>query len=441
MPRQIALSICIFLILYLFWVDRKNNEGASYALWIPFVWIVLAGSRYLSRWLNLSSIDLSETSYLDGSPIDRTLFLILIAGGIVVLVRRRLNWNELFKKNLWIWLFFLFGAISISWSDFPFISLKRWFKASGNVVMALIILTEARPFAAFGVILRRFAYLLLPLSVLFIKYYPNLGRAYHMGVPMFTGVAMQKNGLGAICLLSGIYFSWNLLLGSNEVKAQGHRLHYSVYLIIVPMIAWLLYMANSATSLACLIVSLCLFVVARKPAIAVKPQRLIYLIIASVVLFGIMELAFDIKNTVIAMLGRRPDLTTRVPMWSDLLTMVKNPLVGFGFEGFWLGFRQQRVFEKWGVLNAHNGYLQMYLDLGYIGLFFIVAWILSGLRNVARELIIDYPVAVLRLCLIIVACLYNWTEAAFDGISNIWILFLLGIMVVPSRLDPDKQIE
>lgn len=442
MPPIIAALICILLILYLFWMDREKNEGVSRAIWIPFIWMVIAGSRFVSRWLDLGP-PMSADAFLDGSPVDRAVFSILMLGGIIILARRRLNWSELFRKNAWIWLFFVFGAISILWSDYPFVTFKRWFKALGNVIMVLIILTEGRPYAALGVILRRFSFLLLPLSVLFIKYFPDLGRAYtHEGQPMFMGVAGQKNGLGAICLLSGIYFSWNLLLSRSAAYTSGRRLHYFVYLIILPMIAWLLYMANSVTSLVCLIVTLCIFVVGRQQAMVSKPQRILYLGIACVVLYGITAFAFDVRDTVIAMLGRQPNLTNRVPIWEDLLTMVKNPLVGFGYESFWLGPRQQIVIEKWGLSdNAHNGYLQMYLDLGYIGLFFVVAWILSGLRNVARKLIIDYPVAVLRFCFIVVVCLYNYTEATFNGVSNIWIILLLGIMDGVSRQESPNRFE
>jgi O-antigen ligase len=308
--------------------------------------------------------------------------------------------------------------------------------------MVLIILTENRPYAALGVILRRFSFLLLPLSVLFIKYFPDLGRSYHMGVPIVTGVAGQKNGLGAICLLSGIYFSWNLLISRSAAYASGKRLHYSLYFIIIPMIIWLLYIAGSATSLACLIIALCIFAVGRQPAMVIKPQRILYVGIVCVALFGIMEIAFNAADTVIVMLGRQPDLTTRVPMWKYLLTMVKNPLLGFGYESFWLGARQQVVLERWGLTgNAHNGYLQMYLDLGLIGLFFVVAWILSGLRNVARELITDYPAAVLRFCFIVVVCFYNYTEATLNGVSNIWIIFLLGIMDGASSQEFTKKFE
>jgi len=430
MPRQLATLVLILLILYLFWMDRKKSVGVSHSIWIPFIWIILSASRYASYWFKLGSPVMSSADkYLEGSPIDRAVFLTLMLCGIIILMQRKLNWNELFNKNLWIWLFFIFGAISILWSDFPMVSFKRWFKSLGNVVMALVILTEERPYEALGVILRRFAFLLLPLSVLFIKYYPDLGRSYHMGQVMFTGVAGQKNGLGLICLISGIYFSWNLLLNHREEVKSGQQLHFSIYLIIFPMIIWLLYRARSATSLACTIVAVALFIVARHPALAQKPTRIMTVCLASIILLGISELFFNVKDTVIVMLGRQPDLTSRIPMWADLLSIVQHPLIGAGYESFWLGDRMIYIQKRWGkLIQAHNGYVQMYLDLGYIGLFFIVSLILSGLKRVWHCLYFDYPAAILRLCFIIIVSLVNVTEATFGGVSIMFLLFLFSIL-------------
>ena len=432
MPRQLALLICILLISYLFWMDRKKTEGISSAIWVPFLWLFPSYSRSISQWLNLGAPDISAGNILDGSPIDRVFYTLLIIAGVLVLRQRRINWNAFFTQNAWIWLYLVFGAVSCLWSDYPFVTFKRWIKGLGAVIMVLVILTEERPYEAIGTTLRRFAFLLLPLSVLFVKFYPELGRAYHMGLPMYTGVCSQKNGLGQICMLSAIYFSWNMLINRSEGNALGQRLHYSIYLIIIPMIVWLLYKANSATSLACTIAAISLFAACRLPVIERNPQRIIPICIAFVALFGVMESVFDVKDTIISMLGRRPDLTTRVPMWEDLLSLVKNPLVGVGYESFWLGERRQYMADHWGIVcQAHNGYLEMYLNLGLIGLLFIVGWIISGLKKVQRHLYIDYPAAILRFCFIVVMSLSNYTEATFVAVSNIWMLFLLAIMDIP----------
>lgn len=445
MPPIIATLIFIILILCLFKIDRENVEGVSSAIWIPFIWMVFAASREFSFWLHYwFNIGSYSTSIEEGNPIERIFQTILIGAGIFVLIRRRINWDELFTKHAWIWLYFLFGVVSFLWSDYPFVSFKRWTKTLGGVIMVLVVLTEDRPYEAIGVILRRLAILLLPLSVLFIKYYPSLGKAYHhfTGTAMYTGVAGQKNGLGAICLISSIYFLWKLLLNHRgEMNfGFGYRLHFSIYLIIFPMIAWLLYMAKSATSNACVVVAACLFLVARLPAFVRNPRRIMTFGVVCIVLFVIMDLAFDLEKTVLTMLGRRPDLTTRVPMWKDLLSMVKNPIIGYGYESFWLGERRDILRQLWGIDGqAHNGYLEMYLNLGLIGLSFMIGWILSGLRKVHRHLAVDYPVAIFRLCLILVVAIYNWTEAAFYGTSIMWILLLIGIVDKPNRQRAGNQ--
>ena len=80
MPSQLATVICFLFIIYLFLIDRKNRiEGVSRAIYLPFFWMLLAGSRSVSQWLNLGApIGFTTTDvYLEGSPVDRVVFLFL----------------------------------------------------------------------------------------------------------------------------------------------------------------------------------------------------------------------------------------------------------------------------------------------------------------------------------------------------------------------------
>ena len=443
MSPQIATFLCACLIVYLFWADRNQKAGASWASWIPFFWMFFAGSKYLTQWLNIGGATDTLEAYHEGNPINMVVFLGLIVAGTAVLLRRRLNWGRLLIENKWIALFFLFGAISILWSEYPFISFRRLIKAMGNVVMALVILTEERPYISFGVIVRRLAYLLLPLSVLFIKYYPEIGRAYHHGMPMFIGVSTGKNGLGQTCLLTGFFLCWSVLLNyRDEIKIGGsHRILIDFLLIAV--IAWLLYMSNSATSIACLFIGIIIMLISRLPALSQKPKRIIHLGIACVAVLAIMEWLFDIQTTVLSALGRDATLTTRVPMWDYLLAMVHDPIFGFGYESFWLGERQAMVRERWAIyLSAHNGYLEVYLNLGLVGLSIIVGIIMSGLYKVSKILTIDYKIGILRIIILAIVVLYNWTEAIFYGVNNLWLLLYLSVMDIPlNKKSPELSIK
>ena len=133
-------------------------------------------SRPIGYWIGGGSGDASPESYLDGSPVDRNVFLLLILGGVFVLRGRRVNWRLFRNQNFWLICYYVFCGISILWSEYPFVTFKRWFKEIGTVVMVLVIMTDRDPIKAFQEVFVRCAFLLIPTSILVIKYYLDVGR-------------------------------------------------------------------------------------------------------------------------------------------------------------------------------------------------------------------------------------------------------------------------
>ena len=174
MPPQLALALSLLAILWLWWRDQRNNPDLSAGLWIPIAWFSIIGSRFPSEWFRASQA--SADGLLEGSPMDRNVFLFLLILGVLVLLKRRVGWGLVARHNRWIAVFFLYTAISILWSDFPFTAFKRWHKVFGHVVMALIVWTERDPDRAVASLLRRCSYVLILISVVFIKYFPDLGQ-------------------------------------------------------------------------------------------------------------------------------------------------------------------------------------------------------------------------------------------------------------------------
>src|SRR5271157_5762007 len=202
MPPILATIIFAIGILGLFYLDRDNGPRISKALWIPGVWLFLVSSRDVSLWLgiapNFKGVDAAQ-AYVEGSPVDRAVFMALLIAGLAVVFGRIDRVGPLLQKNGTVLLFFAFCAVSILWSDFPFVAFKRWTKSVGDLVMVLIILTESDPMGALKKLATRLGFLLFPLSILFIKYYPDLGRRLTNSWTMeATGVTTQKNSLGTI---------------------------------------------------------------------------------------------------------------------------------------------------------------------------------------------------------------------------------------------------
>ena len=138
--------------------------------------------------------------------------------------------------------------------------------------MVLIILTEERPDGALGVIFRSLAYITLPLSVLFIKYYPEFGVSYFWGERMYNGIANHKNSLGQLCLIPFIYLLWNILYNKFKKDENNHKINIVIYISILSILFWLLQKAGSATSLICTLIATSILFFCRLPFVQRNPN-------------------------------------------------------------------------------------------------------------------------------------------------------------------------
>src|SRR5215469_2027917 len=248
MNPQTASAVYLVLILGLFWLDREHKRTPR-ALWIPTFWLLINGSRPVSVWLAPGSY-VSDATSLEGSPIDAAVFAILLLAALCVLIRRGHQTSRFLRANAPVLLFFAYCGISIVWSDHSFVGFKRWTKAIGDLAVVLVVITDLHPTFAVQRVLARMAFILLPLSVLFIKYFPDIGRSYDYwtGVPFYDGVTLFKNQLGEICLVAGLSSVWSFVLTYHERKLRDGLRHLGAHAIIVGMTIYLCLTADSMTS-------------------------------------------------------------------------------------------------------------------------------------------------------------------------------------------------
>ena len=214
MNPTLAALVYTLGIAGLFYLNRDKSVRTSRGLWIPVIWLWILGSRGVSVWLAGGQYSTSSAEELmDGSPIDALVFQLLIAGGLAVLVRRGPRSLSVMKANWPIVLYFSYCLLSVLWSDFPGVSFKRWIKATGDVVMALVVVTDARPIAALQRLFSRVGFVLLPVSAVLIKYYPLLGRGYNQwtGEQANNGVTTDKNLLGVSTYILALGAFWQVL--------------------------------------------------------------------------------------------------------------------------------------------------------------------------------------------------------------------------------------
>jgi O-antigen ligase len=429
---EIATLIFAVGIIALFVLDRDPRARTSSALWIPVAWLLIGGSRPVSVWLNIGPQS-SPEQYLEGSPIDRGIYMVLLSAGLIVLLGRMRSVSRLVKENGPIVIFIAYCAVSISYSDYPGVALKHWIKSLGDYVMILIVLTDRDQSNAVKQVLARPGFLLLPLSVLFIKYYPDVGRAYaaHWDATQFSiGVAEDKNMLGMTCLVFGLAALWRLL---NELGGYRNTRIIAVHGTVVAMAIWLLAKSQSMTSLSCFLLTGALLAATTFLRIARKPA-FVHLMVAAILMVCLSTLFLDSAGGILQSMGRDPTLTGRTEIWKNLLDVPVNPVLGTGFESFWLGERLERLWAIPGmhINEAHNGYLEIYLNLGWIGVALMAGIMVAGYRNVVRLLRQDPEAGRLRLAYFVAGAAYNLTEAATRTMSLMWIAFLFSMIAVPA---------
>src|SRR5437667_9962727 len=206
LPSAVASCLTVAFIVFLFRRDIREKPNISGALWLPLLWFVLACSRSVSEWLNIFGLPVTGAASIEeGSPLDAWFYFAMIAMGYCVLIRRQVRLSEIVQNNRWLIVFLLFCFISIAWSDFPLVAFKRWIKILGHPIMVLIVLTEPDPEEALKRLMKRCAYVVVPVSILFIKFYPKLGRVFDpwSGLGASTGINTNKNMLGADCMILG----------------------------------------------------------------------------------------------------------------------------------------------------------------------------------------------------------------------------------------------
>jgi O-antigen ligase len=118
-----------------------------------------------------------------------------------------------------------------------------------------------------------------------------------------------------------------------------------------------------------------------------------------------------------------------------------NPWLGTGFESFWLGERAEFFATKYYFHpnQAHNGYIETYLNLGWIGVGLFVMLMAAGYRRIVDAYREHIGLSTLRLAFLITVAIYNVTEATFKVMHPIWILFLLAIAAVPTPDAADQE--
>lgn len=325
----------------------------------------------------------------------------------------------------------IWGVVSIGWSDQPAstaakgVTFVTMFFCMGFFALRLDSVSLIRG-AAYG------ALATLCMSLIAVAIVPHLAATTEFHDGAWRGIYSQKNVLGRAASIAIAFLLMLRLYAIGREKA--------LCSIGIGFGFFMVFMSQSATSLA---VSLMLIIIVPMvrffSAFSIKTRLLSF---ASIIAALILMIVFipEILDGLAMLMGRKADLTGRVPLWEYVLSDAwKRPYLGYGLGGYYTESRSYLFQDEleWMPEQSHNGLLDLFIELGAVGFFIgFMAFVAYWVEAIIQSRFAPEPTRVLCLCMVLLIILFNVTESNFFRPSNLfWIVFLVSAM----RLSVDRR--
>ncbi|MEH2202970.1 MAG: O-antigen ligase family protein [Nostoc sp.] len=257
------------------------------------------------------------------------------------------------------------------------------------------------------------------LSMLFSAFVPGYIHESPELLGMWSGIYGHKNELGYMMAWSAGVFL--------HLALSGHRYRWLMWALCGISIC-LIILSRSTTSLTILLTMILLLPFYRslkktnyKLQVITITSTLMLLMISSILLLNNAE-------TVVGTSGKDLTFNGRSDLWELVISKIlERPWLGYGFSGFWTSnaASKLRATYDWAS-NAHNGFLELLLELGFLGFltfaagfvrFFVMA--LTRIISVAKKPEDYWPMQMLIIIVIV-----NFSEARLLTPSWNWLMYV-----------------
>jgi exopolysaccharide production protein ExoQ len=402
--------------------DRHAWLGAG-LMWVLLVlMIVPEGFDYVT----LTTQDAPGS----GSALSRALWLTLLAcGALIVLYRARLASVLLSTLNPFLPLFICLAVASVAWSIDPSLTVRRLIRLCTIVVAcAGFVLVSWHP-RRYQAVVRPILTIMLAGSICFGLVFPALAIHQETSEELlgaWRGLASHKNGLGDLACIA-------LILWLHAGLTREVRLLRAVAGGAIALIC--LALSRSSTSLvATACVAMILLILLRAPR-GLRPYlpHFVVTLVAMLVLYALAELDLvpglgTLLAPVTALTDKGTTLTGRTEIWAIITEHIRlHPFFGSGYAAYWTGAptdgtdSYEFVQRAGGFYpgSAHNGYLDVVNDLGWVGFVCLLAYMFTYVRQSLQLAALDRNQAALYLALYLQQAIANLAESHWFSVLSV----------------------
>lgn len=367
--------------------------------------------------------------YIRGDVTMQIIWVVLYLFGLILIVRSRRDVLSALRSNILIVVLIGYVFLSILWSPFTDLSLRRGVAVALTTAMGIYLGSKQD----FGNLVKIMAWsygFIIILCILVLLFFTGYGTQDIGGsATAFKGIYGHKNTLGYNMVFSFVAWSW---------------IYFSkLYKPVIPLFfmfasAALLIPSHSMTSILIFLFILYLYVM----YVIFTFDKMIFAGVASIatalMIYLIVSVSFyisdhSLEEFFVDILRRDITVSSRTIIWKAVwLDILKQFWFGYGFAGYWPGTGQSLAFlfkdlDPQEITSAHNGLFETWLNIGFTGVLLLLAYYFQTLFRLFHNMIRDKnDMSFLFMFLFVSAfTLYNSVENhVFFRNSIIWILFV-----------------
>jgi len=354
-------------------------------------WFLLLPMMFFAAVGKFSVLDLSDNSKLaseygslqttdSGPPIHKYLAFLVYIVVIFALIAFRKRLFQACAQNALMLALPILAIASTAWSQFPKVTVLY----SGYIVLttlfSIYIATRFTPERQIGLWLFN-GTVALAASIAIVIVFPQAGVDAKGFLGAWQGIYPHKN----IAALMTVLFL--IPVFSFEAKTKWHRTFRLLYTIFSLFFIVMTTARTGWLQTGIVLMSLVGLKFLRKFSSRDRP----------IVIFALVPLIVTVVvgATILApylavLMGKDPTLTGRTEIWKACIaSAMKRPWLGYGFFAFWNGLQGEAANTAMAAAdislgNAENGVLQMWLEIGLVGVAILAVMLIRTCRNAAK---------------------------------------------------------
>lgn len=352
----------------------------TWVLMIPLVFFAVSGAIRFDAYTRNNALEASYTSLVTSGSHGLTQLSLAVVFSVCALLfcTRLRGVGEVAKQNKLFVILAVFALASSAWSQFPRDSLLIGTYATINIWFAFYLAARFRPDRQMLLVMT-VGWVVILSSIAAVLCFPTYGTD-RQGASVFgswIGIFPHKNWCSIMVtfLLSGALYT----RPSSSLSRMARFVYVGLSLLLIVM-------SQSRTGW---VVGSCLLVYVTVTTVIKRfrtNDRLFLVLCGSGALAMASIVVVQYYRALTLLIGKDATLTGRTKIWPLVMhAIMVRPLLGYGYRGFWHGLEGASanisLADRWIVPAAHNGFLDMWLGLGAVGLGLVACSFVQAIRN------------------------------------------------------------